>query len=88
MTTLQNITLYNDDCLAVLPSIPDKSIDCIICDLPYGTTDCDWDSIIPFEPLWAHYKRIIKPKGILYCLQAESLYSSFMQANRSYTDMT
>jgi site-specific DNA-methyltransferase (adenine-specific) len=44
-------------------SIPDKSVDAIICDLPYGTTACKWDSVIAFEPLWAQYKRIIKDKG-------------------------
>ena len=51
------------DCLELMKTIPNKSIDAIICDLPYGTTACKWDSIIPFEPLWAQYKRIIKDKG-------------------------
>ena len=43
--------IYCGDCLEVMPSIPDKSIDMILCDLPYGTTACKWDIIIPFEPL-------------------------------------
>ena len=53
------------DCLEVMKSIPNKSIDAIICDLPYGTTACKWDSVIPFEPLWAQYKRIIKDNGAI-----------------------
>ena len=55
--------IYNGDCLELMKEIPDKSVDCIICDLPYGTTACKWDSIIDFNELWFHYKRIIKDKG-------------------------
>lgn len=56
--------VYLGDCLELMKEIPDKSInDCIICDLPYGTTACAWDSIIPFDLLWEQYNRIIKPKG-------------------------
>lgn len=44
--------IYNEDCLEGMKDIPDKSIDCIICDLPYGTTPCKWDSIIDFNLLW------------------------------------
>ena len=54
------IQLYNDDCLTILKTIPDKSIDCIICDLPYNMTSLYWDSLIPFEELWKEYNRIIK----------------------------
>lgn len=52
--------LYNDDCFNVFPLIPGKSVDAIICDLPYGTTACKWDSILPLDNLWSEYKRIIK----------------------------
>ncbi len=55
--------IWNEDCLVGMQKIPDKSVDCIICDLPYGTTSCSWDNVIPFEPLWEQYKRILKPKG-------------------------
>ncbi len=55
--------IYNEDCLEGMKRIPDGSIDCIICDLPYGTTSCNFDIVIPFEPLWEQYNRIIKPKG-------------------------
>lgn len=58
--------LYRGDCLEIMKNIPDKSIDMILCDLPYGTTQCKWDSIIPFELLWAQYNRIIKLGGQLF----------------------
>jgi len=57
--------IYNNDCLIEMQNIPDKSIDMILCDLPYGTTACKWDVVIPFEPLWKEYKRIIKDNGAI-----------------------
>ena len=57
--------LYNMDCLEGMKDIPDKSIDMILCDLPYGTTRNKWDTIIPFEPLWEQYERIIKDNGAI-----------------------
>ncbi|MFA5586164.1 MAG: hypothetical protein WDA02_06415 [Saccharofermentanales bacterium] len=51
---------YNGDCLEIMKNIPDKSIDLIVCDLPFGSTANNWDIIIPFEPLWEQYKRIMK----------------------------
>ena len=59
----QDIQLIHGDCLVEMKTIPDKSIDMILCDLPYGTTACKWDVIIPFDKLWEEYERIIKPKG-------------------------
>ena len=53
------------DCLEVMNNIQDNSIDMILCDLPYGTTKCKWDSIIPLDELWIHYKRIIKDNGVI-----------------------
>jgi site-specific DNA-methyltransferase (adenine-specific) len=63
--------IYNEDCLMGMQKIDDKSIDMILCDLPYGTTACKWDSIIDLDKLWIEYKRIIKPYGaiILFCSQ-------------------
>lgn len=52
--------LYHGDCLEVMAQLPDNSVDMILCDLPYGTTACKWDTVIPFEPLWAQYRRIAK----------------------------
>ena len=54
------IDLKQGDCLELMKDIPNKSIDLILCDLPYGTTDCKWDTIIPFDKLWKQYNRIIK----------------------------
>lgn len=59
------------DCLEVMSDIPDQSIDMILCDLPYGTTCCAWDSVIPFTPLWEHYERIIKPSGAIVLFAAQ-----------------
>jgi DNA modification methylase len=55
--------IYHGDCLDLLPSIPDKSVDMILCDLPYGTTACSWDSIIDMGKLWQEYERVIKDNG-------------------------
>ena len=57
--------IYNEDCLEGMKRIPDKSVDMILCDLPYGTTRNKWDSIIPLEPLWGQYERVIKDNGAI-----------------------
>ena len=57
--------VFNMDCLEGMQMIEDKSIDMILCDLPYGTTSCKWDSIIPFHLLWEQYERIIKDNGAI-----------------------
>ena len=69
------IELYNADCLEKMKEIENKSIDCIICDLPYGTTSCSWDIIIPFEPLWEQYNRIIKDNGAIILFGQEPFSS-------------
>jgi site-specific DNA-methyltransferase (adenine-specific) len=74
------IDLRLGDCLEVMKSIPDKSIDAIICDLPYGTTACKWDSVIPFEPLWEQYKRIIKDNGAIV-LTAQTPFDKVLGAS-------
>ena len=62
---MNGIELYNGDCLEVMKTIPDKSIDMILCDLPYGTTNCKWDKKINLKDLWHEYERIIKNNGII-----------------------
>lgn len=69
--------IYNEDCLIGMQSIDDKSIDCIICDLPYGQTQNKWDSIIPFDKLWKQYKRIIKDNGAII-LFGNNLFSAHL----------
>ena len=69
------------DCLEIMPTLPDKSIDMILCDLPYGTTDCKWDTIIPFEPLWAQYKRLIKNNGAIVLTASQPFTSALVMSN-------
>lgn len=69
------------DCLVEMQNIPDKSIDMILCDLPYGTTACKWDTIIPFEPLWKEYKRIIKDNGAIVLTASQPFTSSLVMSN-------
>lgn len=73
--------IYLGDCLEVMQNIPDKSIDMILCDLPYGTTACSWDTIIPFEPLWAQYKRIIKDNGAIVLFGSQPFTSALVMSN-------
>ena len=70
-TSIGGSTFVNADCFDVFPFIEDKSIDAIICDLPYGTTACKWDSVLPLDELWKQCKRVIKPNGaiVLFCSQ-------------------
>jgi len=75
------INLRHGDCLEVMKSIPDGSIDAIITDPPYGTTACKWDSVIPFEPMWAELKRIIKPSGAIVLFGSQPFTSSLIMSN-------
>ena len=72
---MPKIELINNDCLIAMKDIPNGSIDMILCDLPYGTTACKWDTVIPFEPLWAQYKRIIKCRGAIVLFGSEPFSS-------------
>ena len=73
--------IYNEDCLVGMKAIPDKSIDCIICDLPYGTTDCKWDVVIPFDKLWEQYKRIAKPNAPIILFGSEPFSTMLRMSN-------
>jgi len=73
--------IYNMDCLEGMKYIPDKSIDMILCDLPYGITQCKWDSIIPLELLWEQYKRIIKNNGIIALTASQPFTSILIMSN-------
>ena len=78
---MENITLYHGDCLVEMDEIEDDSVDAIIADLPYGTTACRWDTRIPLEPLWAHYKRIIKPRGAIVLFGSQPFTSALVMGN-------
>lgn len=69
------------DCLEVMRVIPNKSVDMILCDLPYGTTACKWDTVIPFEPLWEQYKRIIKDNGGIVLTASQPFTSALIMSN-------
>ena len=73
--------LYKGDCLELMKDIPDKSIDMILCDLPYGTTACKWDTIIPFDELWEQYNRIIKNNGAIVLFGSEPFSSQLRMSN-------
>ena len=73
--------VIHGDCLEVMPTIPDKSIDMILCDLPYGTTACKWDTVIPFEPLWKEYKRLIKDNGAIVLTASQPFTSVLICSN-------
>jgi site-specific DNA-methyltransferase (adenine-specific) len=73
--------IYQMDCLEGMKLIPDKSIDMILCDLPYGTTSCKWDTIIPFEPLWKQYERIIKDNGVITLTASQPFTSALAMSN-------
>lgn len=74
-------TLMFGDCLERMKEIPDGSIDAIICDPPYGTTACKWDSVIPFDSMWDELKRIIKPNGAISLFSAEPFSSTLRMSN-------
>ena len=69
------------DCLELMKNIPNGSIDMILCDLPYGTTACKWDTIIPFDKLWGQYERIIKPNGAIVLTSSQPFTSALVMSN-------
>jgi site-specific DNA-methyltransferase (adenine-specific) len=81
MIDLTNNSIHLGDCLELMSDVPDNSIDMILCDLPYGTTACSWDTIIPFGILWDHYKRIIKDNGAVVLFGSEP-FSSLLLHHR------
>ena len=73
--------IYNEDCLEGMKRIPDGSVDMILCDLPYGTTACKWDAIIPFEPLWEQYERVIKDNGAIVLTASQPFTTKLIESN-------
>lgn len=78
--TIGNATLYLGDCLEVMAGLPDASVDMILCDLPYGTTACKWDTVIPFEPLWAQYRRIAKRNAAIVLTASQPFTSALVMS--------
>ena len=78
---VQPNSLVNADCLEAMKYIESKSIDMILCDLPYGTTACSWDVVIPFDKLWNQYKRVIKNNGCIALFGSEPFSSYLRMSN-------
>ena len=78
---MPKIELIQGDCLEKMKDIPDKSIDMILCDLPYGTTACKWDTIIPFEPLWEQYERVTKDNGAIVLTASQPFTTVLINSN-------
>ena len=77
----EKVKLLHGDCLELMNDIPDKSVDMILCDLPYGVTQCKWDAIIPFDKLWEEYNRIIKDNGAVVLFGSEPFTSLLICSN-------
>ena len=77
----ENTMLGHGDCLELMKTIPDGSVDMVLTDPPFGTTCCSWDSVIPFEPMWAELKRIIKPNGAIVLFGSEPFSSHLRMSN-------
>jgi site-specific DNA-methyltransferase (adenine-specific) len=75
------LSLHHGDCLEIMKSIPDASVDMILCDLPYGTTACRWDSVIPFDNLWEQYERIAKPRSAIVLTACQPFTSRLVMSN-------
>ena len=78
---IKNWTAYLWDCIEIMKSIPDGSIDAIITDPPYWSTACRWDHVIPFDKMWAELKRIIKPNGAIVLFWSEPFSSALRMSN-------
>lgn len=77
----ENLWLMKGDCLDRMKEIPDGSVDMILADVPYGTTSCPWDSIIPLEPMWEQLKRIIKPNGAIVMTASQPFTTTLIASN-------
>ena len=73
--------IHQGDCLELMKNIPSGTVDLILCDLPYGTTQCKWDKVIPFEPLWEQYNRIIKKNGAIVLFGNQPFTSELIHSN-------
>lgn len=79
--TIGNAELWHGDCLEVMAGLPDASVDMILCDLPYGTTACKWDTVIPFEPLWAQYRRVAKRNAAIVLTASQPFTTALIASN-------
>ena len=78
---IKNGQFWLGDCLELMKDIPDGSVDMILCDLPYGTTACKWDTVIPFEPLWKQYWRVAKPNAPIVLTASQPFTTALVASN-------
>lgn len=81
LNNLKKYELQNGECIEIMRQIEDKTIDMILCDLPYGTTDCSWDHIIPLDEMWEQYNRIIKDNGAIVLFSAQPFTTKLIHSN-------
>jgi len=81
MSSTSNIKLLKGDCLELMKTLPDGSVDMVLTDPPYGTTACKWDSIIPFEPMWEQLKRVTKKNGAIVMTASQPFTSALVMSN-------
>lgn len=77
----ETMNLYHGDCLEILPTFPPASVEAIITDLPYGTTACEWDSIIPLDEMWKQVKKVLKPNGVFITTASQPFTSVLIMSN-------
>lgn len=80
--TGRRIRMYNSDCLVGMSRIETGTVDLVLCDLPYGTTKCQWDRVLPFGPLWEQYRRVLKPRGALALFAAQPFATDLINSAR------
>lgn len=78
---MENFELHQGDCLQVLAGVPDKSVNLVLCDPPYGTTDCAYDDVIPFDAMWALYRRVLAPGGCVVLFGSQPFTSRLVVSN-------
>jgi site-specific DNA-methyltransferase (adenine-specific) len=74
-------TILLGDCLELMKRLPDASVDMVLCDLPYGTMQNKWDSVIPLDAIWAAYRRVVKPDGVIVLTSAQPFSSALVMSN-------
>lgn len=79
--TPTNFKLYHGDCLEIMPTLEAGSVDAIITDIPYGTTACAWDEVLPFVPMWAGIKHVLKPRGVFVTTASQPFTSKLVMSN-------
>ena len=76
--------IYHGDCLDIMKDVPDGSVDMVLCDLPYGTTSCKWDTVIPFGRLWEQYEMVVKPNGVVVLTASQPFTSALIMSNPKF----